>query len=195
MATPATTPGPKRTWSDLSRGQKMAYAAALIILPGAFGIGLLFFLSWAFPSSEPVSAKEKQQRDEDKTIAKNIERLEKDVGKKLRPGRNIVVDAGHRHDGVYFILAEYKPLRLDSDPIEDDMLEAYKAAYTSRLPVINVQITAFADLVDRYGNQVTDVVYVTEMKRDMGERINWENLRSVNPSRVMDINYRHPSVR
>ena len=194
MAVPA-----RQTWSELSRWQKVCVIAFTVVASIALSGGLIFLLEnrgWASETPETEAQQlEEVKRAEAKNVAKNIEDLEKDVGKKLRPNKNIQVKAGQRPDGLYFVLAEYKPLLKRASPIEDDMLEAYKAIYTSGLPVVRAEIVAIADLVDSYGNKHEDPIYRSSMDGDRAKLINWENLSNVSPSAAFNDSWRHPLVR
>ena len=193
-STMASPPKKQIPWSEAPLRMKvqalLICGVIIVVVAGGF-----WGLSFLIPESGPVSAGEKQQQDAERAIEKNIEKLEKDTGKKLRPGKNIVVEAGHRYDGVYFVLAEYKPLLTEAGPIEDDMLEAYKAIYTLGLPVVNAEIVALADLVDSYGNEYEDPIYRSSMDGEQAQMVNWENLRNVNPGAVFSNSWRHPLVR
>ena len=188
----------KIPFSELSRRQKVYVISTLVIISGLSGIAFWFSLNWLFgpASGSGVPQTEAQQReDTERAVAKNIENLEKDVGKALRPNKNVQVEAGHRYDGVYFVLAEYKPLLMEAGAIEDEMLEAYKVVYTSGLPVVRAEIVALADLVDGYGNEYEDPVYRSSMDGEQAKLINWGNLRNVSPRVAFSDYWRHPLVR
>ena len=190
-------PGPRKiTWSEASKSQKIAIICmimAAVIIPGA---GLIFLFEVVLPEpAPPLTAEEKQERDEERVIERNEDRLEQDAGKTLRPGKEIEVSAGHRHDGWYFVLAEYKPLMTDPKMIEDDMMEAYKVIYTSGLPVINAEITAVGDLVDSYGNESKRPIYRSSMDGERAGLINWDNLSSVNPRAAFSGSWQHLAIR
>ena len=191
-------PSPRKiTWSELSRRQKAAYIAALIILPGVFGVGLWFFLGWAFPPSAPLTPAEqlaKEQKERTLKAEKMLDDLKEDVGRELGRNQVISVKAWEHHEGGWwYVEAEYQPLRTDRKSIDWTMMDAYKAIYGSNVPVWNASIIANADFVDPYGNESVAPIYRTEMHGDIAERVNWENHRRA--TSAMDVIWIHRSLR
>ena len=118
------------------------------------------------------------------------------VSKELRPGKDIQVVCHERvTDGACYIEAEYRPLLQELRPIQLEMLDTYKVIYTSDVSVWQADIIATANLVDRYGNSFTDVVYRTRMDEATARLVNWERVGQVNPNLTMQTVWRHPGLR
>ena len=158
MATPATTPAPKRTWSDLTRGEKTRAILVSVVIVSSFGVGFWFFLGWAFPPSVPLTPEEQAQRAQEQergAAGKAVEGLKKALGKELRPNKDIDVEAWEHHEGGrWYVHAEYRPLLTERQAIDWEMMDAYKVIYESDVPVWKAVIVANATLIDPYGKQV-----------------------------------------
>ena len=77
------------------------------------------------------------------------------------------------------------------------MGDFYKSIYSDKQlanSVCSMTVNANGDLIDRYGNRNNEMIYSTTLDRATGNRINWENLYSVNWPSVWKINYKHPAV-
>lgn len=80
--------------------------------------------------------------------------------------------------------------------IEDDMRDAYKALFTSGLPISAVKISAYFPLIDRFGNVQAGRVYETQLGRTGAERINWQNAELIQDwGRLWTVLYVHPEFR
>lgn len=181
MATPATTPAPKRTWSDLTRGEKTRAILVSVVIVSSFGVGFWFFLGWAFPPSVPLTPEEQAQRAQEQergAAGKAVEGLKKALGKELRPNKDIDVEAWEHHEGGrWYVHAEYRPLLTERQAIDWEMMDAYKVIYESDVPVWKAVIVANATLIDPYGNKSIGPIYRTEMGGEIAQRVNWENRR------------------
>ena len=123
------------------------------------------------------------------------EDLESVTRKELRPNEVIQVTAGKYADGMYYVFAEYKPILKEAGPIENEMMDAYKAIYTSGLPVARAEIQAWATLVDQYGQPFESIIYSSQLDGEAALPVNWEKLYLVTPSRVFSDAWSHPAIR
>ena len=124
------------------------------------------------------------------------EELSEAVKSSLKPNYDINVAVWESYvKGQWLVEAEYRPLLKESGPIEMEMMDAYKVIHTSELPVMEAAIIAYAELVDQYGNGSMEVIYRTEMDNVTATRVNWDKLYLVTPALVMNINYKHHSLR
>ena len=126
------------------------------------------------------------------SIPQTPDELAEAVRKELRPHKNIEVKVQEHHEGgSWYVEAEYQPLVRDTSSIEQKMMETYRAIYTAEVPVWRAVIIASTELVDIYGNGSVGPIYRTEMDVAIANRINWDEVYQVNPSRVMDTIYKH----
>ena len=123
------------------------------------------------------------------------EDLQSAVEKELRPNRDVRVTVTKHRDGSYFVFAEYRPLLKEVGPIEDEMMDTYKTIYKFELPVAGAEVVAYANLVDRYGNQSENAIYRSALDRETAMMVNWEELHLVTPDRVFNDSWRHPAIR
>ena len=127
---------------------------------------------------------------------KAAEDLEKDVAKVLRPHKDIEVQLSENAlTEQWSVWAEFTALRVATDSIETEIMEACKKIYTSDVPVQMATFVVSGELVDRYGNDMLVPIYTSEMDRETGMKINWERDYMVEPSRVMNIVWMHPVLR
>lgn len=85
--------------------------------------------------------------------------------------------------------------RLRKLGIESDMRDAYKALFTSGLPISSVTVSAYFPLIDRFGNVQAGLVYRTALARSIAERINWQNAELIDWSRLWTVSFVHPEFR
>lgn len=72
------------------------------------------------------------------------------------------------------------------------MIDAYKALYTSGLPIWEATIWNFEKLVDPYGKESDEIVYKTTLHSREASKINWKNEANVRFERLWKVNYLHP---
>ena len=147
---------------------------------------------------EAINKLEEQDRQEqeesDKRLVHDIQKLENDVRKALRPHKEIQVNVflDEFRSGVW---AEFITISLDIDYFADDIMEAFKEVYISDVPVEAATIAVRAELLDKYGNSFITYVYRAEMDRSVGKRINWENKYMVDLEEVSHVDLKHPLLR
>ena len=147
---------------------------------------------------EAINKLEEQDRQEqeesDKRLVHDIQKLENDVRKALRPHKEIQVNVflDEFRSGVW---AEFITISLDIDYFADDIMEAFKEVYISDVPVEAATIAVRAELLDKYGNSFINYVYRAEMDRSVGKRINWENKYMVDLEEVSHVDLKHPLLR
>ena len=147
---------------------------------------------------EAINKLEEQDRQEqeesDKRLVHDIQKLENDVRKALRPHKEIQVNVflDEFRSGVW---AEFVTISLDIDYFADDIMEAFKEVYISDVPVEAATIAVRAELLDKYGNSFITYVYRAEMDRSVGKRINWENKYMVDLEEVSHVDLKHPLLR
>ena len=135
-----------------------------------------------------------EQEESDKRLVHDIQKLENDVRKALRPHKEIQVNVflDEFRSGVW---AEFITISLDIDYFTDDIMEAFKEVYISDVPVEAATIAVRAELLDKYGNSFITYVYRAEMDRSVGKRINWENKYMVDLEEVSHVDLKHPLLR
>lgn len=75
------------------------------------------------------------------------------------------------------------------------MKETYRVLYTSRnaSQIETASLTAYAPVVDQYGNETPAVVYSTTLDGVTGRKINWDNFPTLDFNTLWVVTERNPS--
>ena len=131
----------------------------------------------------------------DDTPPDPVAELTSKVEKELRDNKDETVRVTERADGTFYVAAEFTTRLRKAGHIELEMIDAYKAIYTSGYPVALAEIAARGTLVNQYGQEFDDVIYRSSMTDTTAARVNWEKLFLVEPSLVFDDSWQHLAVR
>lgn len=103
----------------------------------------------------------------------------------LQPGERVRdVEIDQQQEGRYAVSASFDAgellalgASLGQRMIENDMKETYRVLYTSdnASQIEEASLTAYAPVVDQYGNETPAVVYSTRLDGITGRKINWDN--------------------
>lgn len=75
------------------------------------------------------------------------------------------------------------------------MKDIYEAAYKGALDVGLVNVAAYFNLKDKYGNTSDGCVYRTELEAAEAKKINWANITSDDMTRIWTTLLIHPDLR
>jgi hypothetical protein len=121
----------------------------------------------------------------------------------LQPGEKVRdVEIDEQPGGGYAISASFESGQsltlgagLGRSLIESDMKETYRVLYTSRnaSQIEEASLTAYAPVVDQYGNETPAVVYSTTLDGVTGRKINWDSFPTLDFDSLWVVTERNPS--
>ncbi len=86
-------------------------------------------------------------------------------------------------------------LRLSSSSnmfdLEQKLNKAFKTLYTSGLPIWEVVIWNYGELVDRYGNESDEIVHKCSLHSNEAAKVNWQNAEWVSLEKIWEVRLKH----
>lgn len=86
-------------------------------------------------------------------------------------------------------------LRLSSSSnmfeLEQKLTKAFKTLYTSGLPIWEVVIWNYGELVDRYGNESDEIVHKCSLHSNEAAKVNWQNAEYISLDRIWEVRLKH----
>ncbi|MBK8091730.1 MAG: DUF4339 domain-containing protein [Verrucomicrobiaceae bacterium] len=75
--------------------------------------------------------------------------------------------------------------------LEQKLNQAFKTLYTSGLPIWEVVIWNYGELVDRYGNESDEIVHKCSLHSNEAAKVNWQNAEWVSLEKIWEVRLKH----
>lgn len=75
--------------------------------------------------------------------------------------------------------------------LEQKLTKAFQTLYTSGLPIWEVVIWNYGELVNKYGNESDEIVHKCSLHSNEAAQVNWQNAEYISLERIWEVRFKH----